>query len=198
MTDPTLIYLSGPPGVGKSSIMAALTDGYDRTTVMQPFAHDQLTLRYWPGPADTTPVVAIELGRRRERFSGTDALSMGVAPKAYQWIATRPHPLILGEGDRLATKGFLNATRTAGYDVWLINLVAAPNTLTTRRAQRGSTQNDTWMRGRATKAVNLANAAHSNGWNCVTLDVTSGTPHEHAITIASCVPVLTVTDKART
>jgi hypothetical protein len=81
---------------------------------------------------------------------------MNIQPKAITWIATHPHQLILGEGDRLATLGFLHAAATAGYDVHLINLEAAPSLTATRCAHRGTTQNPTWVRGRHTKAARLA------------------------------------------
>lgn len=145
-----LVYLIGAPGVGKTTLMTALTAKCERQSELRPFAHDWLI-------RETTPV-AIELGRRRDVFSGTDALSMSVQPKAVDWISqdrpSRP-PLILAEGARLATYGFLTAARNAGYGLALMHLCATEEELQRRRGARGSKQNATWMRGATTRAKRL-------------------------------------------
>jgi ribose 1,5-bisphosphokinase PhnN len=143
-----LIYLVGPPGVGKSTLMACLTARCERQPDLKPFAHDWLY-------RDTTPV-GIELGRRREAFSGTDAMSMSVQPKAVEWIARRRHELILAEGARLATYGFLTAARTAGYAVTLVHLNAPEKELEARRRARGSDQNPSWIAGATSRARRIA------------------------------------------
>lgn len=143
-----LVYLVGPPGVGKTTLMEALTARCERQSEAKPFAHDWLY-------RDTTPV-GIELGRRRETFSGTDALSMSVQPKAEYWMTLRRHPLILGEGARLATHGFLQAARAAGYKVSLVHMVATDETLEARRRLRGSNQKPSWIAGATTRARRIA------------------------------------------
>ncbi len=143
-----LVYLVGPPGVGKTTLMEALTARCERQSEAKPFAHDWLY-------RDTTPV-GIELGRRREAFSGTDALSMSVQPKAVEWIARKRHPLILAEGARLATYGFLSAARNAGYGVTLFYLVAPEEELQGRREGRGSDQNPSWIKGAQSRARRIA------------------------------------------
>jgi hypothetical protein len=149
MSSRHLVYLSGPPGAGKSTLMAALTAACGRYPRSQPFAHQVLFDR-------DGSVQGIELGRRRDTFPGTDTLSMSVSPRACAWLATHPAELILGEGDRLATRGFLDAAAASGYTVTLVHVTAPQADLDARCTQRGSTQNDTWRRGRATKAQRLA------------------------------------------
>jgi hypothetical protein len=160
-----LCYLAGPPAAGKTSVMAALTAGCDRVSRRQPFRHDLLI-----DPA-TGGQVAAELGARREKFGGTDALPMNVSPLACNWLArSEAPPLVLGEGDRLAHGRFLAAAAQAGYQVMLAYLTASPDVLDQRCAARGSAQNTSWRAGRVTKALRLAEAAAGCGYEVVRLD----------------------------
>jgi ribose 1,5-bisphosphokinase PhnN len=148
-----LLYIVGPPGVGKSTLMATLTGGLHRVPRSGPVPHDTLHRRMTP--PESARLVGAELGRHRDSFSGTDAMSMSIQPKAIEWIASKPYPLILGEGARLGTVGFLMAARSAGYAVDLVYLDAGEATLAQRRLGRGSDQNEQWMRGAATRARRL-------------------------------------------
>jgi shikimate kinase len=148
-----LLYLVGAPGVGKTTVMSALTAGYGREPQSGSVPHDRLTVN---GGANDGACRAVEVGRRRGTFSGTDALSMSIQPKAVQWIAQRPHRLVLAEGARLANEGFLRASAAAGYRVLLVHLDAPAEVLADRRRTRGSSQNPGWMRGAETRARNIA------------------------------------------
>jgi hypothetical protein len=182
MTDFDLVYLSGAPGAGKSTLMAELTKGCFRVALAEPIPHD--TLSYgWQGPR-----LGVELGRRRETFSGTDALAMSIHPRACQWIATRPQTLVLAEGDRLATLGFLNAAVDAGYRVTLVHLSATLETLDARCAQRGSKQNPTWRKGRITKANRLIDTV--GGWDRLSLNAETRSAEGLAEDLRTYIPAL--------
>jgi len=137
-----LTYIYGEPGVGKSTLVAALTEGLEPEATDSPVPF----LRYDCG--------VVELGRRREDFSGTDAMSMSIQPKVVAFLkAIRPR-LVLAEGDRLANAKFFNAVEALGYVVhkyqlWGLRVAAA------QRAARGSKQDETWLLGRQTKVANL-------------------------------------------
>lgn len=142
-------YLAGIPGSGKSSLLAALSAGVPVSWMTRPFAHALYT-----GPGGD-PVLGAQLGGLHPAFPGTDRLSMGVQPLAIDWVSGAPVPLLVGEGDRLATAGFLNAF-AAACDVFTLVLLDVPaDVAASRRAIRGSHQSESWVKGRATKVSNL-------------------------------------------
>ncbi len=182
-SDKTLVYVSGAPGSGKSTLMAHLTRACPRDTRLTPFAHDVLHLPAGDGST------AVELGRRRETFSGTDALSMSVQPRAVAFLTEWPGTLLLGEGDRLANMNFLGAAWRAGYTVHLIHLHTPQELLDERCAERGSEQNPQWRAGRVTKAIRLAATAEAIGFAVHTLDGRNDVPCLSASAVAA-VPAL--------
>jgi len=153
-----LVYLAGPPGAGKTTVLAHLTTHLNRHTVERPRPAHTI---YYDSPAAS--IVAVELGTRRLKFSGTDALPMNIQPYAVEWITRTPYPLVLGEGQRLANMGFLGAAADAGYNVTLAVLQADEDTLTGRRKARGSNQNSTWLKAAHTRVRNLTEAARNHG-----------------------------------
>lgn len=178
-----LVYLAGPPGAGKTTVMGALTHGCDRLARRTPLRHDLLLDR-------DGMTAGIELGARRDQFGGTDALPMNVAPAARAWMADHPARLVLGEGDRLAIMSFLDAAAAAGYTVHLVYLHADPATLDARCDARGSAQNLTWRAGRVTKAARLYDAAVAAGHAATRLDTAAQPPGQLAATLAASVPAL--------
>jgi ribose 1,5-bisphosphokinase PhnN len=147
------LYLIGPPAVGKSTLMAALTAGLH--AVELDGGRIPLARTMWYGADPDTPV-ATELGKRREAFSGTDALSMGVLPQAIDYVLHRLPTTLLAEGDRLANDRFFAALQAAGYSLEVIYLTAPAQLLEERRAARPRRQNPSWVAGRATKSAALA------------------------------------------
>lgn len=142
MTDKRLTYIIGEPGIGKSTLVEALTAGAPYEDLIDPF----YLRRYDNG--------VTELGRRREEFSGTDALPMSIQPAVEQWLTAIGPGLVLGEGDRLGNATFFQRARDLGYAITIYALTGR-HTAAARRAERGSAQDPTWLKGRRTKVERL-------------------------------------------
>jgi len=87
-----------------------------------------------------------------ETFSGTDRLSMAVAPKAIEWISTQPDELIVGEGDRLNNAGFFEA---CGDNLTIIHLTVSDAERERRYKERGSDQSEKFIQTCRTKCANI-------------------------------------------
>lgn len=146
----SLIYIVGEPGAGKSTALAAATADWRRFPQTAPLAHDLLV-----GPHDV--IEAVELGKRREAFSGTDALPMNAITKAEQMLARPPAPVIIAEGARLGVRRFFEHAVSLGYEVTLYNLTTPY--AEKQRGERGAEQKESWVKGARTRAANIASAA---------------------------------------
>jgi hypothetical protein len=159
-----LLYLCGEPGVGKTWTMDRLTEHWSRLPLAPEAdapARDALV------DDGTGAVAAVELGRRRDAFSGTDALPQTVITVAETYLtsgrARAETNLLLAEGARLANLRFLGAAADSGWLVLLVNLIG-PELAAERRAKRAAAlgrpeQAASWVTGRRTACANLAIAA---------------------------------------
>lgn len=172
-----LLYIAGAPGIGKSTLTAALTEPFTRTQVTGDVPYVLLS-----NPATGTSE-AVELGVRREHHPGTDALAMNISGKARAFLAALAMPLVIGEGSRLATIPFLSAMHEVGYAVHLVHLHADTDTLDARCKQRGTTQNPQWRKGAATRARNLAAWARANNPDVTLYDLDAVQTTERMATI---------------
>jgi len=147
-----LVYLIGEPGAGKSTLLLNALPEIKRWPVNpKPFAHATGTI------GDRSVAY---LGRPDATFPGTDSLSMSVQPKALAWLASRPADIIVGEGDRLSTVGFLTAVPSTVV-VYVCSARAQE-----RRSQRAQTlgrpeQTGSWAKGRRTKVANIRARIHT-------------------------------------
>lgn len=142
-----LIYVIGEPGSGKSTLVRDALADLVSDPVPRPFAHVDYRLN---GETLITQLGAIE-----GDFPGTDRLSMGVLPIAIDYVNGSSTPVILAEGDRLATMKFFGALTRPTTLVW----AHCPRSVAAeRRASRGSSQSESWITGRRTKTTRLWDA----------------------------------------
>lgn len=141
MAKAALIYLIGVPGAGKSTLLAAALQGCPAVEVQAEPGGFALTVY---------PPAVCQIGRVRKAFSGTDALSLSVQPQVVAWLPHAPFPVIVAEGDRLGNARFFEAARqVVALTVVLLDL--DPDEAGARRAERGSSQDSIWLKGRASK-----------------------------------------------
>jgi hypothetical protein len=192
-----LLYLTGPPGVGKSTVARELTAGWDRTVLRHvPVPHSRLS-----HPASGR-VLGVELGVPRDQFPGTDALAMDIGPRALQFLSTQLTPFAFGEGSRLATQPFIGGLARAGVAVTLVRLAADEELLTQRWEARGARQNPSWRKGAGTRASRIADwfsdalRTFPATCRCLDLDVTEEEPVAVADRIRDAFPLIDLRESA--
>ncbi len=145
-----LVYVIGIPGSGKSTAVRLALAGRDPGVKPEPVPH----VCWYDGDEEEPGIVTVE--RLRHGFSGTDSLAMSIQPAAINWLARSPYARVLAEGDRLGNAKFFDAMGFAGVDLCIAWLDTPLDVAAERRAERGSSQNEAWVKGRVTKVLNLA------------------------------------------
>lgn len=145
-----MLYIAGPPGVGKSTLARELTAGWDKTVV--PTGPVPYVMLKHPVSGR---LVGLELGTPRPHFPGTDSLAMDIGPRALTFLRGTCCPFVLGEGSRLATRPFLGGAVQAGVRLLFVSLSAPQEVLEERWRARGSKQNPSWRKGAATRAERM-------------------------------------------
>lgn len=147
------VYLIGEPGSGKSTAMRAAIElcGWRSTGEVK------IPNLRWTEYAGQEGKTVAQLGLGGGLFPGTDRLGMGCQPVAIDWLRSVPAALVLGEGDRLATDAFFRAATEVSH-LTVCVMSTTPEAAAERRAARGTTQSETWLKGRRTKVARLVSA----------------------------------------
>jgi len=180
-----LLYIAGPPGVGKSTLARELTAGWDK--VVHPTERVPHVSLLHPA---SRHCFGIELGVPRPAFSGTDALAMDIGPRALDFLLQPGMPpFALGEGSRLATRPFMAGLVRAGVRILFVSLTASQEVLDERWRARGSKQNPSWRKGAATRARRMTEwAMDTDGVRVLRMDGFS--PAEAAEAVRNMFPLI--------
>lgn len=142
-----VIAIGGEPGAGKSTLMKRFIEEIKAVPMYNEYKLVPY-LQYF----DIFILGKYEEG---EVFSGTDRMSMAVQPEAVKFLASLPeNAIVLFEGDRLFNNSFLEHCNE-NYDTKIIYLKTTKDVRTERYKDRGSNQNETWLRGRESKINNI-------------------------------------------
>jgi len=142
-----VIAIGGEPGSGKTTLMKRIIQHF----AVEP-KYDEVKLVPFLQKNNIYVLGKYEDGHV---FAGTDRMSMAVQPEAIKFLATLPtDAIVLYEGDRLFTASFLEDCLEK-YDLNIVYLSTEKNIRTQRYAERGSEQDETWLRGRETKISNI-------------------------------------------
>lgn len=143
-----VIAIFGEPGSGKSTLMKRIMDELQVSRDV----HNDVKLVPYHKNGNLYILGKYEEG---ETFGGTDKMSMAVQPEAVKFLASRgATDVVLFEGDRLCTASFLEEC-VDKYDTSIVYLRTNKETRTERYAERGSNQDETWLRGRESKISNI-------------------------------------------
>lgn len=138
-----LMYLIGLPGCGKTTIMKQVIESLGDFKIERPI---ELLDSHFNGS-----VRILGKYQEGETFSGTDRLSMAVAPKAIEYFSTRPDEIVLGEGDRLNNSAFFDCFDNKT----IVHLTVSDEERKRRYEERGSEQSDKFIQTVRTKVKNV-------------------------------------------
>lgn len=177
------IHVIGGPGVGKSTLMASLLDGWS--------IHENIRLgREVFGNLLDHPLIGpgMYLGVHRPQYPGVDALARSASPHAVKWVESlsgNEYSMIFVDGMRLANRKFIPAL-AAKTDLTVIHLYAPQEMMAERRDSReddpkwttgksktgrtGMKQNPTWAKTVITQASNVTVWCQEEGIRVISVD----------------------------
>lgn len=138
-----ILFIVGPPGVGKTCLARELLGPVSLLV---------------PKPKWTYGRYACAAGHYNGRvFDGADTVPYnGVGACLDYWESyLKTAPLTILDGDRFSNEGVIRWFQDRLVPISCAHLTLSESALQERRQQRGSKQNETWIKGRVTKAENF-------------------------------------------
>lgn len=147
------IYLTGAPGTGKSTTMEHIVELLE----LQWLPDERVYRETWVNPlaGEDGALRGYSLGKRRELYSGTDALSMSASPRVLEWLRETELPeWVLGEGARLSNARFLLGLNAIA-PLLLVHLTCPDDETDRRVEERGGGLTPTYRASRKTASAAL-------------------------------------------
>lgn len=141
------LFVVGAPGVGKTSALKELLGA----------EYDLNESPKWTLGKD----VALVGHYGKGTFDGGDTVPYDGAEDCFNYwkqniLSDKKYKLSVWDGDRFSTSKIFTALRDEGIPLRCVHFTASPENLKARRDNRGSDQNEIWMKGRETKASRFA------------------------------------------
>jgi len=151
------IFVVGPPGVGKTSAMRSLMSLYPTQKAFTTFTHPEDGRVKWTFSDPLCFAGHYGVGT----FDGADTVpNDGWIPNLEYWekkILPDPvYKFTVFDGDRFSHANAQKFLEDRGVKVLCAHLTASDEVMDARRAERGSDQNPTWLKGRVSKARKFA------------------------------------------
>ena len=150
------VLVSGIPGTGKSRIAKSLIN------VLQVLGEENYFKEALVVGHKVSGLTIIgDYSDKGETFPGGDKLSMAVSPEFQEYVK-KHSPNLFIEGDRLVGNKTIDFLLEEGYDLRVIILKVPQEIVHQRYIQRGSHQDPTFLKSKATKVSNISSRMDLN------------------------------------